>query len=217
MNATLELLSTMKSGVLSFSNIPDFDADSLAHWLGRRIVPTSGLPYAIAQHRDDPSNFSDRTEYFDWHSDGLYKIHPPRYVLLHCCDAGVESIPTEVVSIKACLDKISEDSLYTLGKLCSYYIGHNGNFIHPILSLKGMLLASRGFIIPLSGLSLLEQPSIRDISATLTEVYQLLDANAVPYHWKTGDTLVFDQYQYLHRRNSSVIDKQRKLIRMWFT
>lgn len=212
-----QLLSGVKAGVCLLQNLPDFDADQIAFLLRRRIVTTSGQPYAIAQHKDDPSDCSDRTEYFDWHSDGLYVMRPPHYVILHCLDPGAGLISTDLVNVKDVLSKISEDSLYTLGKLNSTYIGHGGSFSHPILSLKGMLLASRGFVSPLSGLSLNEQPSIRDITTALTELYHHLDKNAFPHQWKVGDTLIFDQYQYMHRRNSNSIDKERKLIRMWFT
>ncbi|SRR6266852_1442688 len=212
-----QLLSGVKAGVCLLQNLPDFDADQVAFLLRRRLVATSGQPYAIAQHKADPSDCSDRTEYFDWHSDGLYVMRPPHYVLLHCLDPGAGLISTDLCSVTKVLNKLSEDSLYTLGKLRSHYIGHDGTFNHPILSLKGMLLASRGFVEPLPGLSLEEQPSIRDITAALSELYHQLDANAVPYHWMIGDTLIFDQYKYLHRRNSSIIDKDRKLIRMWFT
>lgn len=212
-----QLLSGVKAGVCLLQNLPDFDADQIAFLLRRRIVATSGQLYAIAQHKDDPSDCSDRTEYFDWHSDGLYVMRPPHYVILHCLDPGAGLISTDLCSVQETLKSLNEHSLYTLGKLRSHYIGHGGSFHHPILSIKGMLLASRGFVDPLPGLSLEEQPSIRDITAALTELYHLMDKNAFPHQWKAGDTLIFDQYQYMHRRNSNSIDKQRKLIRMWFT
>jgi alpha-ketoglutarate-dependent taurine dioxygenase len=185
--------------------------------LGSRIVLSGGFPYSIAQHKDNPSDCSDRTEYFDWHSDGLYHPHPPKYVLLHCLDAGSGAVVTELASSQIILGHlISEKTLYTLGKLRSCYIGHGGAYHHPILTIKGMLMASRGFVEPLPGLSLDEQPSIRDINLALTELYARLDHNVLSYDWKVGDTLIFNQYHYMHRRNSAVIDKDRKLIRMWF-
>ena len=211
-----KLLQSSEQGLV-YQNVSDFDAGRVAAWLGPRLVQTSGHDYAVAQHKDDPSDCSDRTEYFDWHSDGLYYPQPPKYVLLHCLDAGHGLIKTELVNIHEIILRLHPSNQYVLGKLQSRYIGHGGSFVHPIISLKGMLLASRGVIETLPGLSLHEQPSIREITEVMANLYELFDTLAVPYNWSSGDTLIFNQYQYLHRRNSNTIDKDRKLIRMWFT
>lgn len=213
---TEELLGTMANTAVAYRNTPDFAIDKVVKWLGRRIVQTSGQDYAIAQHKDDPTDCSDRTEYFDWHSDGLYFPVPPKYVLLHCLDAGHGAAKTELANIHEILLRLHPSSQYVLGKLQSRYVGHGGSYVHPIISLKGMLLASRGVIETLPGLSLNEQPSIREITEVMANLYELLDTMAMPYDWSMGDTLIFNQYQYLHRRNSNVIDKDRKLIRLWF-
>lgn len=201
---------------LIYEHIPDFDIDEVVKHLGSRIVPTSGKDYVIAQHKDDPSDCSDRTDYFDWHSDGLYYTTPPRFVLLHCLDPGSGQGKTELASVFYMLDRLSEDTLYTLNHLRSHYIGHGGCFDHRILYHGGMLLASRGYVSPLPDLPLEDIPSIRSTSDALMELYDALGFVAVPYTWRAGDTLIFDQYQYLHRRNSCKIDKDRKLIRLWF-
>src|SRR4030088_2809580 len=60
---------------------------------------------------------------------------------------------------------------------------------------------------PLPDLPFEDHPSIRDISEALTELCHHLDESAVPYEWSTRGTLVFNQYQYMHRRNSSTIDR----------
>jgi len=201
---------------LIYKHIPDFDVKEWVQYLGPRIVQTSGQDYAIAQHKDDPTDYSDRTDYFDWHSDGLYHQNPPRFVLLHCLHPGSEQSKTELASIETILDRLSVETILTLNRLRSHYIGHGGCFDHPIRINGGMLLASRGYVSPLPDLPLQEIPSIRDTSDALMELYDALGFAAVPYTWKAGDTLIFDQYQYLHRRNSCMIDKDRKLIRLWF-
>lgn len=196
--------------------IPDFDVEEFVRLLGPRIVQTSGKNYAFAMHKEDPTDCSDRTEYFDWHSDGLYHVTPPRFVLLHCLDPGGGHVNTELADVGVVLSAIAPESLSTLSKLHSHYIGHGGRFSHPILTLcGGMLLASRGHVTA-PDLYLEDQPSIRDICDALADLYQHLDADAVPYRWKKGDTLIFDQRKFMHRRNSTVIDRDRKLIRMWF-
>src|SRR6266850_6625905 len=100
------LLGCMKTGVCCYQNIPDFDADQVAALLGPRLMASRGQPYAIAQHRDDPSDCSERTEYFDWHSDGLYVMRPPHYVILHCLDPGAGLISTDLANVKEVLSKI---------------------------------------------------------------------------------------------------------------
>ncbi len=211
-----EFFDAMAGSLHLYRNIPDFNPDQWVEWLGPRIVQTSGQNYAIAMHKDDPTDCSDRTEYFDWHSDGLYHPKPPRFVLLHCLNPGAGLVNTELAAVSLVLDQISEDSLNTLYKSRSNYIGHGGCFNHPIIKDGGILLASRGYISPPPDLYLEGQPTIRDTADAMSELYCLLDDNAIAYEWSAGDTLVFDQYRYLHRRNSQIIDKDRKLVRMWF-
>jgi len=200
-----------------YCNLPDFDPNKWATILSKHIKQTTGLDYTIAMHQDNPNDYSNRTEYFDWHSDGLYHPVPPQYVLLHCLDAGCGLAETELSHVVEVQYLLSQKHLNTVDKLQSHYIGHNGIYAHPLFNIKGMLLASRGHVSALPGLSLHEQPSIREITDALQALYIALDKCAVPYSWSAGDTLIFDQYQYIHRRNSNVIDKDRKLIRMWFT
>ncbi len=212
----MNIANLLRGLPLIYEHLPDFDIEEWVKHLGSRIVQTNGQNYAVAQHKDDPSDCSDRTEYFDWHSDGLYHPLPPRYVLLHCINPGAGQINTELASVEKVLDRLSIESLSTLACLRSHYIGHGGCFYHPILRAGEMLLASRGYVSPLNHVPLAAVPSIRDISDAMMELYDGLDFLAVPYKWQAGDTLIFDQYQYLHRRNSTSIDRDRKLIRMWF-
>lgn len=215
-----ELFEAIESKTaLYFLHVSNMDVDKLVAWaneLGPGIVQTGGKDYAIVQHKDDPSDHSNRTEYFDWHSDGLYHAKPPRFVLLHCLNPGSGEAQTDVASSMQVLKQMSSRTLRTLAKLRSHYIGHGGCYSHPIRhSAWKMLLASRGYVSPLEEIPLEDQPSIREISDAIRELYLLLDENAIPQEWKAGNTLIFDQYKYMHRRNSSGIDKERKLIRMW--
>ena len=216
MSGTQELFDAIGSaGDMLLRDVPDFDVDEFARLLGPRIVQTSGKNYAFAMHKEDPTDCSDRTEYFDWHSDGLYHATPPRFVLLHCLDPGHGQVNTELADVKVVLAAMSPNSLRTLSKLHSHYVGHGGRFSHPILTGGGMLLASRGHVTA-PDLYLDQTPSIREIVEALTGLYQRLDDDAVPYKWEKGGTLIFDQRKFMHRRNSAVIDRDRKLIRMWF-
>jgi alpha-ketoglutarate-dependent taurine dioxygenase len=216
MSGTQELFDAIGSDDLLWLRGHDFDADEFVRLLGPRIVQTSGKNYAFAMHKEDPTDCSDRTDYFDWHSDGLYHAEPPRFVLLHCIDAGAGQINTDLAATNDVVASFSTRNLRTLCKLRSHYIGHGGIFGHPILADAGMLLASRGYISPLLDLSLEDQPTIREIAKALSELCRSLDEHAVPYEWKAGTTLVFNQYRYMHRRNSAFVDRDRKLIRMWF-
>src|SRR6267378_2173432 len=112
--------------------IPDFDVEEFVRLLGPRIVETSGKNYAFAMHKEDPTDCSDRTEYFDWHSDGLYHVTPPRFVLLHCLNPGSGTCQTDFVSVAEVLNWMQPEAIETLRKLRSWYIGHGGRFSHPI-------------------------------------------------------------------------------------
>jgi alpha-ketoglutarate-dependent taurine dioxygenase len=216
-SGTEQLFETLHPGVtLLHHEVPDFDVDELVQLLGTRIVQSGGKNYSIAMHKEDPTDFSNRTNFFDWHCDGLYLPNPPKFALLHCLNPGNGEARTEFANTNQVLAKLEPRSLLTLKKLRSHYVGHGGTYSHPILTSDGMLLASRGYASPLPDLPFEDHPSIRDISEALTELYHHLDESAVPYEWSTGGTLVFNQYQYMHRRNSSTIDRDRKLIRMWF-
>jgi alpha-ketoglutarate-dependent taurine dioxygenase len=218
MSGTEQLFETIHSEAMPFyQNIHDFDVEEFVRLLGPRLVQTSGKNYAIAAHKEDPTDYSNRTNFFDWHCDGLYLQKPPRFALLHCLNPGNGQARTELAETSQVLSKLRPSSLRTLGKLRSHYIGHGGSFDHPILTSGGMLLASRGYVSPLPDLPFEDHPSIREINETLSELYDHLDDNAVPYQWNIGGTLIFDQYQYMHRRNSAIIDRDRKLIRLWFT
>jgi alpha-ketoglutarate-dependent taurine dioxygenase len=218
LSGTEELFDKIRSGVpLLYQNLLDFDVDELVRLLGPRIVQTSGQNYAIARHKEDPTDHSNRTTFFDWHCDGLYLTDPPKFAMLHCIDPGCGKARTEFAKTSDVLSQLDPTSLRTLGKLRSHYIGHGGIYNHPILSGGGMLLASRGYVSPLADLPFEDHPSIRDISNAISDLYDRLEENVFSHEWRKGDTLIFDQYQYMHRRQSEVIDRERKLIRMWFT
>jgi alpha-ketoglutarate-dependent taurine dioxygenase len=213
-----QLFDAINSGLAEtfFHDVPDFDPERLAEFLGPRVVKTSGKNFALAMHKEDPTDCSDRTEYFDWHSDGLYHGTPPRFVLLHCLDPGTGRCMTDLANVRDILGRLSPGAQGVLRRLRSYYIGHGGHFGHPILDSAGMLLASRGFVSPLETVPLEDVPSIRETSDAFAELYRLLDESAVSIEWFKGATLVFDQRLRMHRRQSAAIDRGRKLIRMWF-
>jgi alpha-ketoglutarate-dependent taurine dioxygenase len=216
MTGTEKLLRAIDAGESRVWACGEFDIDEMVRLLGSRLVQTSGRDYAVAMHRDDPTDCSDRTEYFDWHSDGLYHARPPRYVLLHCLDPGDGKVNTEFAEMDYVLWMLRPSSYRTLLKLRSHYVGHGGTFDHPVIAIGGALLASRGYVSPLPGLSLEEIPSVRDIGVALSDLYDHLEGCAMPHEWRAGGTLIFDQYRYLHRRKSAVIDRERKLLRLWF-
>jgi hypothetical protein len=212
-----QLLDAIQSQDTLFrGDIPNFDIEELVRFLGSRVVQTSGRNFAVAMHKDDPSDYSNRTEFFDWHSDGLYHAKPPRFVLLHCVDPGTGQVRTELNDVRRVRSMLTVESHCTLQKLRSHYLGHGGDFAHEIFYGGGMLLASRGYVSPLPGVPLEDVPSIREIAHALSELYDHLDASVLSINWTASATLVFDQYRYMHRRQSATIDLERKLIRMWF-
>jgi alpha-ketoglutarate-dependent taurine dioxygenase len=99
MSGAEELFETIRSGVtLLHQDVPDFDVEELVRLLGPRIVQTSGQNYAIARHKEDPTDHSNRTTFFDWHCDGLYLPKPPRFALLHCLNPGNGQAKTELAN-----------------------------------------------------------------------------------------------------------------------
>lgn len=195
---------------------PNFRLEDVINKLGRRIVNSGDAEYSIVSERNHPTDCSGQTGYFDWHSDGLYHKEPPRYVMLHCIDPGASQCPTELSETKTALSQMRHSHVMTLSKLRTHYVGRQKTYVHDIMSDNGMLLASRGHVSPMEGMGLKDQPTVREITSAMTGLYTMLDNFAGPVWWKKGRTLVFDQYQYLHRRNSKVIDPNRKLIRLWF-
>ena len=201
---------------LNFLSVPDLDVDEVVRLLGTRIVQTKGKAYAIAEHRDDLTDCSDRTEFFDWHSDGLYHSQPPRRVLLYCLDPGHGGVKTEVADTDCVLSALPEEDYHVLTKLRCNYVSHEGVHSHPMVADGALMLASRGYPTPSPSLPLEATPSIREITKALSSLYQTLDHYAIRQEWHQGDVLIFDQHRYLHRRTGGPVDHRRKLIRMWF-
>jgi alpha-ketoglutarate-dependent taurine dioxygenase len=217
MISTKELFDSIGSGdTLLYRDVPDFDADEFVGLLGQRLVQTGGQDYALAVHKEDRTDHSNRTDYFDWHSDGLYHAWPPRFVLLHCVDPGDGTCQTDFVSVAEVLAWMRPEAIETLRKLRSWYIGHGGNFGHPILVGNDMLLASRGHVDALPTVAFQDQPSIREITDAMSNLYSCMDDCETWRRWSAGLTVVFDQRKFMHRRISKAIDRKRKLIRMWF-
>jgi alpha-ketoglutarate-dependent taurine dioxygenase len=217
---TKEFIDNLADGIfdsgLAFQSISDFDADKFVSLVGNGIVKTKDKDYEIIMEGDDPTDFSNRTQYFHWHSDGLYREIPPRFVLFHCLHPGNGKAMTELASVRCVFSAMSPANVAILKKLNTWYIGHMGMFYHKMISRDGVLLASRGYQAPLAELELENVPEYYDIVAAMTDFYNQLEKHAVSFHWSKGNTLVFNQRLYLHRRNSAVTDYDRKLVRMWF-
>lgn len=200
-------------------NEPDFDIDQVVTAMrdNNRLVMTAEGPYSIVQDDGVPTtDCSKHSLHFDWHTDGLVYPTPPKYVMLHCVNPGTEGITTELCDVNAALDKLPISIRQVLYLCRSNYVDRRGD-AHPLplLADNGLYLASRGFIDSIVPVEY--YPTIRGQATSLNSLIEALDNNIChTQNWKAGDTLIFNNHKYLHRRVSKGLDKQRKLYRLWF-
>jgi alpha-ketoglutarate-dependent taurine dioxygenase len=198
-------------------NDPDFNPEIFTQTLGDRIMLTSGKKWSIVEDAATLTDASRQTTNLDWHVDGLYYKTVPRYVLLHCTEPGKGGVKTEFVDTYYVTNKLPGDVALILSKLQMHYIGKDGEYQHyPILSLSGLNLGSRGYVSPKSH-ALEEMPTNREIAKAMVCLFETMDVNVcLSKSWIKGDTVIFDQTRIIHRRVSTLSDRERKLIRMWW-
>ena len=156
---------------------------------------------------------------FGKHIDGLYKENPPQFVILYCENEGLGEATTNFYDGKFIANVVNR--LFKADNLIMNYISRNGKiypqkFIrqHPVTKNDVMMIANRGFIQQDPKSNLGEMLNLDELNQIITL------ANAIPPKhsmiFKNHDLMLSDNYSFPHSRMSQIVDRERKLYRIWF-
>jgi hypothetical protein len=198
---------------------PDFDWRAFAQ-RPNIVRNRQGEAFSFIEDGNDPTDFSRQSGLFDWHTDGLYHKRPPKYVLQYCLDPGKLDIKTALADSSVVLAQMSMAHKATLAQLQIEYVGHGAKRTQPVINEENGLFLGVGFkniadytnIIACST----RYVSTRDIADAMSELYQVLDRNKVLISWEPNKLLRFDQYKYLHCRDSGRDRDSRRFVRIWY-
>lgn len=183
--------------------------------------------YSMVAPGGAPGDFSRTGKEFDYHSDGLYLKELPRFVLLHCINAGAGICTTDLSDTTVAYQSLSETNKQIAQQLEGVYIGRTGEeyarpivCLHPLTGRETLAFPSRGYFRPL-GMNPAKggHLTIRDIAEfTLALLHALDDATILRHSWTQSDILVFDNLRYIHARRCAgrLEDTTRRLHRLWF-
>jgi alpha-ketoglutarate-dependent taurine dioxygenase len=159
-------------------NAEEFFTSVAAH--GYSVVQNSEGQMSVVRQGPDVRDFSRSATVFDYHCDGLYYQHIPRYVLLVCVSPGRGLALTRFADGAKALQQLPITDYRILSKLDTVYIDRKGGQHahrmiqgHPTTGEQILLIGSRAFARPTySGDQIEELPGMRDIFAAGAKVHQ---------------------------------------------
>src|SRR5882672_8627289 len=185
------------------------------------IIHSHDGPISVVLEENEKriGDFSKMSTDFGKHIDGLYKENPPQFVILYCENEGLGEATTNFYDGKFIANVVKR--LFKADDLIMNYISRNGKiypqkFIrqHPITKSDVMTIASRGFIQQDPKSNLGEMPNLDELNQIITL------ANCIPPKhsmiFKNHDLMLSDNYSFPHSRMSQIVDRERKLYRIWF-
>lgn len=203
----------------SITTEPGFDWGAYANQ-PNIVRNRQGEPYSFIENGADPLDFSRRSGAFDWHTDGLYHQRPPKYVLQYCLHPGELNIKTALADSTVILAHMPGKHVATLARLCIKYVGHGAECLQPVINSEGGLFLGVGFKGSNDYTSIVAYPDryicTRDIANALSKLYETLDQNKILVTWEPNKLLRFNQYRYLHCRDSVCDNDTRKFVRIWY-
>jgi alpha-ketoglutarate-dependent taurine dioxygenase len=191
------------------------------------VVSTNDGPYSIVKETGNYDDFSQRTDRFDWHTDGLYYEKVPEYVILYCDNPGNGSTPTVFTDTRAVVSNLMETQAFNiLNQLETVYIDKAGELFsrallekHPITQNLIINLGSRVYLRPIVDVTQISlTPSLRDMLTASQTLLKEIDSHIVLRHnWKMNDLIIFDNNTFLHGREAQTADPARTLLRIWLS
>lgn len=143
---------------------------------------------------------------FPMHTDGAHRLQPPRFVVLVCVSPGTSPVPTTLVRFRDLQISTSERARLE----ASPFIVRNGrkSFYSTIFNPSRMFIRfDMGCMVPCGAQS--------EASASLV-THRANETGVSLVHWRTGDTLVIDNWNVLHGRGLGSLEasSDRKLLRV---
>jgi alpha-ketoglutarate-dependent taurine dioxygenase len=190
------------------------------------LVPSADGIVSVVRHEEDPADFSRLTDYFDLHTDGLYRTPIPDYVCLYCESPGRGIAQTVLSDTSVALDMARRAGVLETLESCEVvYLGKRGGSFpqslvgaHPVTAEPIIHLGSRCYIRPRPDLEVERVPSLRQLAECCGTLFKSLDASTVVRHtWRRGQIMLFDNHRFLHGRSASGPDATRVLLRFWLT
>ena len=185
------------------------------------LAPCSDGDHSVVQDRERPLDYSQRGGFFDLHQDGMAQKHIPDMGILYCDNPGQRLNPTVFCDTTEIIEKLRLNSPHrfdVLRALDFIYLDKSGQETqHPLTDRHALTdqlfinLGSRGYV---RQKSVIEAPSIREMSDLLSEVFALAEQATFYRHcWSKGDLVLWDNHRLLPGRGGATIDRDRRLVR----
>lgn len=187
------------------------------------LVQSSEGCVSFVRQGSDRSDRSARTETFDFHTDGLYLANPPDYCSLFCLDEGRGDIPTVFIDSRAVLRRLTNSgvSLDFLSSVKQKYTDRRGRhhtynilrqhprFDFPVLQ----YFAGQDKLTKNDHFGSDNDDELTQLKARID--FYIASSEATRIIWSRKLFVVWDNYTYLHARQSVTSDPCRKLARYW--
>jgi alpha-ketoglutarate-dependent taurine dioxygenase len=196
-----------------------FVADSSSQLRYYSVAPSSDGTISVIQGHQEGRDKSQRSDSFDYHTDGVYRPQPPALFMLACENPGTANTSTVFLDSRRVVRELT-DYLPILGQLQFTYTDKRGVDRsrpmlepHPLTGELVMHSVTLGHAEPLSTARNVKQSAIDEAMLALDSTLRSLP----PYRhsWKQGDVVIADNQAYLHARVASAPDPLRKLGRVW--
>jgi alpha-ketoglutarate-dependent taurine dioxygenase len=201
-----------KSTVTEMGHAMHSAPDTIARLLGNLVMGRAGqkieplIPTEQARANVKSLSVVYGLGSFPMHTDGAYRLQPPRFVVLVCASPGTSPVPTTLIRFRDLKLAASERTQLEAAP----FLVRNGrrSFYSTICSPSRMFVRyDAGCMMPQGPQS---EASARLIAHRANEIGFTL------VHWRTGDVLVIDNWTVLHGRGlgSSQASSDRKLLRV---
>ena len=203
-----------KSWVLISSPI-ESGIPELIRGLGPVIPPVRGgaehrdlIPYEAASAPPESMSSITGTGEQPMHTDSAYLPTPPRFIALHCLDAGEFSCPTHLWIADQALMLRDRPKLLA-GPQWIFKGGGHSPFYSSIMEVRGGEMRAR-FDPFCMRLPSADPTAIGEAQSTLRRYTQHL-----LFEWGRGSLLVFDNWRCLHARGAGAGKSPSRRLRRW--
>lgn len=190
-----------------------------------QVVPSSEGEVSIVQPSDEKNpDRSRRGDSFDFHTDGNYLPQLPALFLLACEDPGTNDTKTAFMDSRDVVREMQE-YVPTLGRLqFSYYDKHDTKVTrpmietHPVTGETIMHCVTHGYAEPLvdattGKVEVVPQVEIEEVMIALDAALRIVPTYV--HSWRKGDVIIADNQTFLHARQATTPDPNRRLSRVW--
>lgn len=169
------------------------------------------------------TDFSKLSTEFDIHQDALYYTDPPQFEILYCENHGLRKATTEFYNGERLAKAIIDEGFEGLDYVYMNYIGREGQvYQHKLIRTNPstgnpcVMFANRGY--PSQDPNNIDKiPLMRELSKLTSFMFERMDTyyRETDIIFENNDLMLLDNWKYPHRRKSNILDRVRKLFRIY--